>query len=76
MRPRRCPNRGDSQDHAERRPLLNPTAPVRVVVIAVAALEREVSRQLGQEWQRDRPMARQALPLSRAGVVPTNLPCE
>jgi hypothetical protein len=56
--------------------LLNPTAPVRVVVIAVAALEREVSRQLGQEWQRDRPMARQALPLSRAGVVPTNLPCE
>src|SRR5580698_8709867 len=41
----------------------------------VPALEREVSRQLGEEWRRDRPAAHQPppLPLSRASVVvPTN----
>jgi GT2 family glycosyltransferase len=56
------------------RPLGSIEIPLRDPVIAVAELEREVSRQLGQDRQRD-PVAHQPppLPLSRASVVvPTN----
>jgi GT2 family glycosyltransferase len=57
------------------RPLGSIEIPLRDPVIGVAELEREVSRQLGEEWRRDRPAAHQPppLPLSRASVVvPTN----
>jgi GT2 family glycosyltransferase len=57
------------------RPLGSIEIPLRDPVIGVAELEREVSRQLGEEWRRDRPVAHQPppLPLSRASViVPTN----
>jgi GT2 family glycosyltransferase len=58
------------------RPLGSIEIPLRDPVIAAAELEREVSRQLGDEWRRDRPTAHPPppLPLSRASVVvPTNL---
>jgi GT2 family glycosyltransferase len=58
------------------RPLGSIEIPLRDPVIGAAELEREVSRQLGEEWRRDRPPAHQPppLPLSRASVVvPTNL---
>src|SRR6202044_1162576 len=58
------------------RPLGSIEIPLRDPVIDVAALEHEVSRQLGEEWRRDGPVAHQPppLPLSRASVVvPTNL---
>ena len=57
------------------RPLGSIEIPLRDPVIAVAELEREVSRQLGDDWRQDRPAAHQPppLPLSRASVVvPTN----
>jgi GT2 family glycosyltransferase len=56
-------------------PLGSIEIPLRAPVIAAAELEREVSRQLGEDWHRDRPAAHQPppLPLSRASVVvPTN----
>jgi GT2 family glycosyltransferase len=57
------------------RPLGSIEIPLRGPVIAVAELEREVSRQLGDDWRQDGPVAHQPppLPLSRASVViPTN----
>jgi GT2 family glycosyltransferase len=57
------------------RPLGSIEIPLREPVIAAAELEREVSRQLGDDWHRDGPVAHQPppLPLSRASVVvPTN----
>ena len=57
------------------RPLGSIEIALRDPVIGVAELEREVSRQLGEERRRDRPVAHQppSLPLSRASVVvPTN----
>jgi GT2 family glycosyltransferase len=58
------------------RPIGSIEIPLRDPVIAAAELEREVSRQLGDDWRRDGPVAHQPppLPLSRASVVvPTNL---
>ena len=57
------------------RPLGSIEIPLRDPVIAAAELEREVSRQLGDGWRQDGPVAHQPppLPLSRASVVvPTN----
>jgi GT2 family glycosyltransferase len=57
------------------RPLGSIEIPLRDPVIAAAELEREVSRQLGDDWRQDGPVAHQPppLPLSRASVVvPTN----
>ena len=57
------------------RPLGSIEIPLRDPVIAVAELEREVRRQLGDDWRQDGPVAHQPppLPLSRASVVvPTN----
>jgi GT2 family glycosyltransferase len=57
------------------RPLGSIEIPLRAPVIAAAELERELNRQLGDQWRRDRPVAHQPppLPLSRASVVvPTN----
>jgi GT2 family glycosyltransferase len=57
------------------RPLGSIEIPLREPVISVAELEREVSRQLGDDWRQDGPVAHQPppLPLSRASVVvPTN----
>ena len=57
------------------RPLGSIEIPLRDPVIAVAELEREVGRQLGDDWRQDGPVAHQPppLPLSRASVVvPTN----
>ena len=58
------------------RPIGSIEIPLREPVIGVAELEREVNRQLGEDWHRDGPVAHQPpppLPLSRASVVvPTN----